>query len=149
MSNVHKPCCTLHSILNKKICSSNELKYIMKAFLRSGNCAVKEVIKISDTGLVDVQDLKPVCCWWLIWPIQNDAKKVMHEKWLKPCHVAWCWYSSESIQRELPQWIPTWQGLNGFQRFLCSCALDESSVSIGRVSNPRCMWSILAGLTPY
>ena len=31
------------------------------------------------------------------------------------------------------QWIPTWQGLVGFQRSLHSCALDGSSLSIGRV----------------
>ena len=31
------------------------------------------------------------------------------------------------------QWIPTWQGLNVFQNSLGPCALDESSLSIGRV----------------
>ena len=35
-------------------------------------------------------------------------------------------YSSESIQ-----WISTWQGLDGFQKFLHPCGLDESSHSIG------------------
>ena len=28
------------------------------------------------------------------------------------------------------KWIPTWQGLDGFQTSLLSCALDESSLSI-------------------
>ena len=37
-------------------------------------------------------------------------------------------YSSRAIP-----WIPTWQGLDGFQRLLRPCALDESSLSIGRV----------------
>ena len=31
------------------------------------------------------------------------------------------------------QWIPTWQGLDSFQKSLRSCALDKSSLSIGRV----------------
>ena len=31
------------------------------------------------------------------------------------------------------QWIPTWQGLGGFQISLRPCALGESSLSIGRV----------------
>ena len=33
------------------------------------------------------------------------------------------------------QWIPTWhsQGLGGFQKYLCPCASDESSLSNGRV----------------
>ena len=37
-------------------------------------------------------------------------------------------YSSPAIQ-----WIPTWQGLNGFQKSLRSGALDERSLSIERV----------------
>ena len=36
-------------------------------------------------------------------------------------------------------WIPTWQGLDGFQRFLHYCALDEGSLSIRRV-NPLVLW---------
>ena len=38
-------------------------------------------------------------------------------------------------------WIPTWQGLDVFQKSLCPCALDESSLSMGRVpQNDKCMW---------
>ena len=33
------------------------------------------------------------------------------------------------------QWIPTWQCLDGFQKSLPYCALDESSLSIGRVKH--------------
>ena len=33
--------------------------------------------------------------------------------------------------RAIP-WIPTWQGLDGYQRSLRPCALDKSSLSIGR-----------------
>ena len=38
---------------------------------------------------------QPLCCWWLIWPIQNDAKK------LKLIETLAHGYSSESTQREL------------------------------------------------
>ena len=31
------------------------------------------------------------------------------------------------------QWIPTWQGLDGYQKMLHPCALDESSLRIGNV----------------
>ena len=34
------------------------------------------------------------------------------------------------------QWIPTWQGLDGFQKYLRLCALDEVSLSIGRIKAP-------------
>ena len=37
-------------------------------------------------------------------------------------------YSARAIQ-----WIPTWPGLDGFHNFLCSWALDKSSLSIWRV----------------
>ena len=32
------------------------------------------------------------------------------------------------------QWFPVWQGLDGFQKSLRTCALDESSLSIWRVN---------------
>ena len=35
------------------------------------------------------------------------------------------------------QWIPTWHGLDGFQKSLCPCALDEDSLKIGRVNYLR------------
>ena len=41
-------------------------------------------------------------------------------------------YSSESTQRELSD-TSNMTGLAGFQKSLCSCALDESSLRIGRV----------------
>ena len=36
----------------------------------------------------------------------------------------------ENLARAI-QWIPTWQGLDGFQKSLHPCVLDESSLSIG------------------
>ena len=46
-------------------------------------------------------------------------------KWLKPWHI---WEQSARAF----QWIPTWWGFNNFRKSLCSCALDESNISIGR-----------------
>ena len=71
--------------------------------------------------------LNPECCGWLIWPIQNDVKKP--EICRNPGKWVLIWeYSARAIQ-----WIPTWQCLDVFQKSLHSCALNESSVSIGRV----------------
>ena len=60
-------------------------------------------------------------CWWLIWQLQNDAKNLKND-WNPGTWVL------IFFQR-----IPTWQGLCGFQKSLLACALDESSLSIGRV----------------
>ena len=43
------------------------------------------------------------------------------------------WYSYECSSRAI-QWIPTWQGLDVFQKSLHPCALDKSSFSIGSVN---------------
>ena len=78
---------------------------------------------------------EPLYCWWLIWQIQNDVKNmkndINHRKWV----LIWE-YSARAIQ-----WIPTWQGLGSFQKFLCPCTLDESSLSIGRVKEKRTLCS--------
>ena len=69
----------------------------------------------------------PLCWWWLIWPLQKDVKTLKNDwnpgKWV----LIWE-YSARAFQ-----WIPRWQGLDGFQKSLHPCALDESSKSIGRV----------------
>ena len=44
-------------------------------------------------------------------------------------------YSSESVLMRAIQWIPTWQGLDGYQKFLRPSAYDESCRDIGRVKN--------------
>ena len=68
-----------------------------------------------------------LCCWWLILPIQNSAKKA--EKWPKPWLVVFIWeYSARANQ-----WIPTWQGLDGYQKSLHPCAFDKNSLSISKV----------------
>ena len=63
----------------------------------------------------------PLCCWWLIFPMQNDTKKA--EKWQTLAHMVLIWENSAWAF----QWIPTWQGLNGSQKSLCYIALEESS----------------------
>ena len=60
------------------------------------------------------------------WTRKND--------W-SPCTWVLIWeYSARAIQ-----WIPTltWKGLDGFQKPLGPCALDESRLSIGRVNSNR------------
>ena len=48
------------------------------------------------------------------------------EKWLKPWHIG--------AHLIVLWWLPTWQGLYGFQKSLRLCALGESSLSIGRLN---------------
>ena len=55
------------------------------------------------------------------------------EKWLKP----WPWVLIWEYLVRAIQWIPTWQGLDGFQKYLCPCSSDESILSIGRVKASR------------
>ena len=52
--------------------------------------------------------------------LKNDRN---HGKWV----LIW-----ENSVRAI-YWIPTWQGLDGFQRSSRPCALDESNLSIERV----------------
>ena len=52
------------------------------------------------------------------------------EKWLKPWNMG---IHLRVLSECLIQWIPTWQGLDVFQRSLHHCALDEGSLSIWRV----------------
>ena len=77
---------------------------------------------------------QPLCCWWLSWPIQNNAK-ILKNHW-NPGKWVLIWeYSVRAIQ-----WVPTWQGLDGFQKSLRICALDESSLSIVRVNSFIASW---------
>ena len=43
------------------------------------------------------------------------------------------------------QWIPTWQGSDGFRKSLRSCVLDKSSLSIGRVYKDQRDWTLTVG----
>ena len=70
---------------------------------------------------------------------QNGAKNP--KKWPNPGTWVLIWeYSARAIQ-----WIPTWQGLNGFQKSLRPCALDESNIRIRRV-NPFTLRAAKTGL---
>ena len=67
--------------------------------------------------------------------VSNLAKcyKMMQKTWKMTGTLAHG-YSSESTKQSWTfQLIPTWQGLNGFQKSLRPCALDKSSLSIRRV----------------
>ena len=70
----------------------------------------------------------PLCWWWLILLIQNGTKMLKND-WNSGIWVLIWEYSVRAIQ-----WIPTWQGFDGVQKYLCFCALDERSLSIGRVN---------------
>ena len=58
----------------------------------------------------------------------NDEKET--EKWLK---------SWQYLARAL-QWIPTWQGLDGFQKSLRRCNFDENGLSIERSKTMTHIW---------
>ena len=67
-----------------------------------------------------------ICCCWLIWPLENDAKILKNTgTWILIC---------EYLLRAI-QWIPIWQGLDGFYESLRPCALDKITLSIGRVND--------------
>ena len=69
----------------------------------------------------------PLCCWLLIWPIHNYAKK-----W-KMTETLVNGYPSESTQRELSNEYQHDRCLDVLQQYLHHCALDEINLSIGRV----------------
>ena len=74
---------------------------------------------------------------WVISTLMLLVANLANTKWCKnnwkitetlPHQVLIWEYSTRAVQ-----WIPTWQGLDGFQNSLRACALDKSSLSIGRV----------------
>ena len=68
----------------------------------------------------------------LVANLANTKKAKNTKNYLNPGKWVLIWeYSARAFQ-----WIPTWQGLDFFQKSLSPCALEESSVSIGRVK----MW---------
>ena len=76
----------------------------------------------------------------IIWPIQSYAKSLKNV-WNPGTWVFICENSARAIK-----WILTWQGLDGFQKSLCPFALDENSLSIGRVK-PICLGNQVLGNT--
>ena len=105
---------------------SDYLPHFETTTLVSSNIRFKQGL-ITQLSAVHVALNPYICFWWLIWPIQNDAKKLKNYwnsgKWV----LIW-----EYSARAFP-WVPTWQSLDGFQKSLHPCALDKSSLGIGRV----------------
>ena len=82
---------------------------------------------LSDKGTHKRCFFKTLCCWWIIWPIQNDAKKLKMTKTLTNG------YSSKSTQRELSNKYQHDRVWVVFGNILYPCAFDKSSPCIGRV----------------
>ena len=61
--------------------------------------------------------------------LANRKQCKRNRKWPK-CRL---WVLIYEYSERAIQWIPTWQGLEVFQKYLRPCALDRSSLSIGRV----------------
>ena len=61
----------------------------------------------------------------------------MQKSWKKIQPLANGYSSESTYSARAFRWIPTWQGLDGFKIFSHPCALDESSLSIGRVKKMK------------
>ena len=83
----------------------------------------------------------------LVTNLTNTKWCKRHEKWLKPWHMVLIW----EISARAFWWIPTWQGLDGFQKYLHPSALrGESSLNVGSVNETYCYrkrWMTYAGHT--
>ena len=78
----------------------------------------------------DKDTVNPLCCWWLIWPIQNDAKNLKNDRNPGTC----------THMRALSESYPMNTNMTGF--ILHPCALDESSLRIGRVKGILHQYSV-------
>ena len=115
----------LERIFSQNATNISPLNIFVKPLLNT-ICYSQSII---DPELKFARNAWPLCCWWLIWPIQNDAKKLKND-WTPGTLVLIWEYSSRAIQ-----WIPTWHALDGFQKSLHPYDLIESSLSIGRVKH--------------
>ena len=66
----------------------------------------------------------------LIWPVANLVNTKYLKNYWNPVKWVLIWEYSVRAFR----WIPTWQGLDIFQKSLRPCALGKSSLSIWRVN---------------
>ena len=71
---------------------------------------------------------QPLCCWWLVLPIQNNAKNA--EKWLKP----WPMGTHLKVLSERHLMNTNKTGFRLFTKIFASLFLNESSHGIGRVN---------------
>ena len=102
-------------------------------YLRSRQQFLEELFNIRTSGLRGYEYARPciMLACMLLWLI------VANTKWRKKPEIKTetqaHWYSSRSTQRELSNKYQYEMGLDGFQKSLHHCALDESSLSIVRV----------------
>ena len=81
-----------------------------------GKVQGKVTVHLSSLYISNISYIQHLCCWWLIWSIQNDAK------YLKMIETLANGYSSESTQQELSneyQHDRVWM----FFKILCVCVL--------------------------
>ena len=109
--------------------NSHSILYMYVAYL-SAPCHFKLCIA-AKSFLYLIQSY--LCNFTLMLQVANFA----NTKWCKATGKRLKhWYNATHL-RVLSQrafkWIPTWQGLDGYQQALHACPLEESSLSIGRV----------------
>ena len=95
------------------------------SLLRWGNASSLEMVWINLWPRYE-----PLCCWWLIWSKQNDAKNLKND-WNPSTWVLTWKYSARA--RYPMNTSMTW--FRCFQEYLHPCPLEESSLNIGRVKS--------------
>ena len=103
------------------------IKLMLSSLGWVGDCRLIHRHCQSSTASTTAWDLTPIL---LVANLAhtNGAKNLKNDR--KPGTMVFIW---EYLVRAI-QWIPTWQGFDGFQKYLQRCALDKSSLSIGRVN---------------
>ena len=125
-------------------------RFFVIVYLRVALPCTSPTTRNDDTGKATKWSLSADQYWWGIESLLNFspntrralthmllAANSANRKWCKnpendrnPAKWVLIWeYSARAIK-----WIPRWQGLDDFQKSLHPCALDESSLSIGRVN---------------
>ena len=108
--------------------------------------------------------ISPLCCWWLIWPMQTDAKEA--KEWLKPWHrvligIYWpaClqiwtqpWREEQKQIRDRHTFKVSNSELNPEEKNRSKLEIDidltHSCLNIGRVECLSTMWNLLTDLSP-
>ena len=78
--------------------------------------------------------VQPFWSLTLMLLVANFDNAKLHKKAKKNDWKPGIWVLIWEFSARAIQWIPTWKGLDSFQKSLWLCALDESSFSIGRVN---------------
>ena len=66
---------------------------------------------------------------WLGWAVFFAGSSDFHHHLQLASHDSLN-MSENMMKKKILNILPTWEGLNGFQKTLCPCALDESSLGI-------------------